>query len=94
MNKITESASKLVLLYVMGILGILALVAGVYSVITQTLGEGAKMILLAFTGAITFLLGFYFGYKGDSSQTGKSSSIMTELTTSEKGLDIPSQFTK
>lgn len=65
MNNITRSASKIVLLYIVGILGLLALFAGAYSVWTQTFGEAAKIILSAFTGAVTFLLGFYFGYKGE-----------------------------
>lgn len=67
-NSITKSASKLVLLFIVAILGILSLAAGFYSIFTQTFGEAAKMIITAFTGAVTFLLGYYFGSKGDSNQ--------------------------
>lgn len=65
MNNILKSASKLVLLYVVGILGLLSLASGIYSVFTETFSEAAKIIMTAFTGAVTFILGFYFGYKGD-----------------------------
>ena len=67
MKNITNSASKLVLLYIITILGLLALLAGAYSVLTNTFGEAAKIILGAFGVALNFVLGFYFGYKGDSS---------------------------
>lgn len=82
MNNITKSASKLVLLYIIAILGILSLVAGIFSVITGTFSEASKIILSAFGVALNFVLGFYFGYKGDSNTT-------TPVTT-----ENPSQFTK
>ena len=66
MKNITSSASKLVLLYIVMILGILGLVAGIYSVVTQSFGEASKIILSAFGVALNFVLGFYFGYKGDN----------------------------
>jgi len=66
MKNITSSASKLVLLYIVMILGILSLVAGIWSVVTGTFGEASKIILSAFGVALNFVLGFYFGYKGDS----------------------------
>ncbi len=69
MSKITTSASKLVLLYIVAILGILALVAGIFSVITNTFGEASKIVLGAFGVALNFVLGFYFGYKGDTPVT-------------------------
>ena len=68
MSEIMKSASKIVLLWIVGILGILALIAGIYSVITGTFGEAAKIILNAFGSALTFVLGFYFGSKGDPAQ--------------------------
>lgn len=68
MSDITKSASKLVLLYIVGILGVLALVAGIYSLTTETFSEAAKIVLGSFTGSVTFLLGFYFGSKGDPNQ--------------------------
>jgi len=86
MNNISKSASKLVLLYIVFILGLLALFAGGYSVITQTFSKAAEIILTAFTGAVTFLFGFYFGYKGeqrnpvlpDASQTSERGAETTE----------------
>lgn len=69
MSNITKSASKLVLLYIVAILGILSLVAGIFSVITGTFGEASKIILSAFGVALNFVLGFYFGYKGDTTTT-------------------------
>lgn len=68
MNKISTSASKLVLLYIVGILGVLTLIAGGFSVVTQTFGDASKVILTAFSGAVTFLFGFYFGSKGEPSE--------------------------
>ena len=69
MSNITKSASKLVLLYIVAILGVLSLVAGIFSVITGTFGEASKIILSAFGVALNFVLGFYFGYKGDTTTT-------------------------
>lgn len=68
MNNITSSASKLVLLYIIAILGILSLFAGVWSIATGTFGEAAKIILALFGTANSFVLGFYFGSKGESNQ--------------------------
>lgn len=65
MNNILGSASKLVLLYLVLILGILGLVAGVHSVLTGQFNDSEKAILVAFTGAVTFVFGFYFNSKGD-----------------------------
>lgn len=67
MQNITSSASKIVLLWIMGILGIMALFAGIYSVATNTFGDASKVILASFAAANTFLLGFYFNSKGDTS---------------------------
>ena len=65
MKNITSSATKIVLLYIVGILGLLALAAGMYSILTETFSEAAKIVLASFTGSVTFLLGYYFGYKGE-----------------------------
>lgn len=93
MNNITKSASKLVLLYIIAILGLLSLFAGGYSVVTQTFGEASKIILSAFGVALNFVLGFYFGYKGD---TTKNVPDFVDTATGERGTDteILSQFTK
>jgi uncharacterized membrane protein len=89
MKNITSSASKLVLLYIVAILGILALVAGVFSVVTNTFGEASKIVLAAFGVALNFVLGFYFGYKGDSptvTTTEKLGKVeTTETKTASKG---------
>lgn len=66
MKNITSSASKLVLLYIVGILGLLALFAGCFAVATNTFGDATKTIVALFGNAVTFVLGFYFGYKGDT----------------------------
>ena len=65
MNKILESASKMVLLYLVFILGILALIAGTHSILAGQFDDAAKAILASFGGAITFVFGFYFNSKGD-----------------------------
>ncbi len=66
MNNITSSASKLVLLYIVAILGVLALTAGIFSIVTGTFGEASKEIISAFGTVITLVLGYYFGYKGET----------------------------
>lgn len=66
MENILQSASKLVLLYLVGILGILTLVAGIHGVLAGTFTDIEKGIITAFTGAITFVFGFYFNSKGDT----------------------------
>lgn len=68
MNSIFESASKLVLLYIVGILGLLSLLAGGWSIATDTFGEAAKIILTSFGSVTTFVMGYYFGAKGDTTQ--------------------------
>lgn len=65
MQSITSSASKIVLLVLVGILSILALVAGIHAVLAGTFSDAEKAILTAFTGAVTFVFGFYFSSKGD-----------------------------
>jgi uncharacterized membrane protein YozB (DUF420 family) len=62
---IFSSASKLVLLALVATLVILALVAGIHSVLTGTFNDAEKAILTAFTAALTFVFGFYFNAKGD-----------------------------
>jgi len=66
MKEIISSASKMVLLFLVVILGILALVAGIHSVLSGEFNDASKAILTAFTGAITFVFGFYFNSKGDT----------------------------
>jgi hypothetical protein len=66
MNDIIKSATKLVLLYLMFILGALSVFAGVWGIIKGTLEP--KEIITYFGSAVTFLLGYYFNSKGDTSQ--------------------------
>lgn len=65
MNDISSSASKIVLLFLVFVLGVLALIAGYQSVMTGEFNDASKAILTAFTGALTFVFGFYFNSKGD-----------------------------
>lgn len=67
-NKITSSATKLVLLSVMGVLDILALFAGLWGVVTGNMSETIKVILALFVSVVSFLMGYYFGSKGDPTQ--------------------------
>lgn len=65
MEKIYTSATKLVLLAIMIVLCILSLVAGVYAVVTGTFSEAAKVILALFASTVSYIVGYYFGSKGD-----------------------------
>ena len=65
MKTITSSASKIVLLTLVGVLATLALVAGIHAVLTGQFNDAEKAILVAFTGSLTFVFGFYFNSKGD-----------------------------
>lgn len=64
-QKISSSASKIVLLFLVGILGLMAMVAGIYSILTDTYGDAATIILIAFSNALSLVLGYYFNSKGD-----------------------------
>lgn len=64
---ILKSASKIVLLTLVAVLAILTLVGGVHDVLTGVFSEVTKVILLAFSSALTFVMGFYFGTKGETS---------------------------
>lgn len=65
MTNILQSASKIVLLFLVGILGVLALIAGTHGILTGSFNDAEKAVLTAFTGAVTFIFGFYFNSKGD-----------------------------
>lgn len=67
MNNIISSASKLVLLYVVGILGLIGAFAAIWGITQGTLDP--KEITSLFGTALTFVLGFYFGSKGEPSVT-------------------------
>ena len=65
MGDILSSASKLVLLFVVFILGITAAFAAVWGIVHSTLDP--KELVTQFGTAVTFVLGFYFGSKGEPS---------------------------
>jgi hypothetical protein len=66
-NAINKSAAKMVLLGLVGTLIVLSLVAGIYSILTGSYGDAAGIIMVAFSNALSFVLGFYFNTKGDAS---------------------------
>ena len=78
-ENITKSASKLVLLTLIGVVAVLSIIAGIHDVLAGQFSEVTKVILLAFTNALTFVLGFYFNYKGSEGET------TTETITGEGG---------
>ncbi len=80
MSKITSSATKIVLLFIIGVLGFLALIAGIYSILTQTFSEASKIILAAFGVVLNMVCAFYFAYKGE---TGPTNTIATTTATTE-----------
>lgn len=84
MENIIRSASKLVLLFLVGVLGVLAMVAGGHGVVAGTFNEAEKLILTTFAGAITFVFGFYFGYKGEEKPAPR-----TEAGREEHREDVP-----
>ena len=65
MQNIFQSASKIVLLFLVFILGVLALIAGIHSVLSGEFNDASKAIITSFGGALTFVFGFYFNSKGD-----------------------------
>lgn len=67
MSEITKSASKVVLLAIIAVLCIITLVAAIVGVVRGSL-EPVKDIISLFGSALSFVLGFYFGSKGDPSQ--------------------------
>ncbi len=64
--EILKSASKIVLLFVVLILGLMAAFAGVWGLVKGTLDP--KEIISLFGTALTFVLGYYFSNKGDPTQ--------------------------
>jgi len=68
MTELFKSATKVVLLLLMVALVLTAMFATIYSVVTNNFSEPAKIILTLFGSAVTFVMGFFFGYKGDTNQ--------------------------
>lgn len=88
MKNITKSASKLVLLYVVLILGLITSFSVVWDITHGSFNELTKIILGVFSSSVTFLFGFYFGYKGDT----PGNTIQTTTATTETksvGADLP-----
>lgn len=65
MNNISNSATKLVLLFLVIVLGILTLMAGYHAIFTGDFNDACKAIFASFAGALTLLFGYYFNSKGD-----------------------------
>lgn len=65
-STIFNSATKLVLLYTIFILGILTLAAGIRDILTGEYTEITKAILALFGGVISYVMGYYFGSKGET----------------------------
>ena len=66
---IFRSATKIVLLYMVFILGAIVAFATTWDVTHGQFGEVTKVILAAYTSAITFLFGYYFGSKNKETPT-------------------------
>lgn len=69
-KNIFNSATKIVLLYIIFILGILTLAAGLNSIFTGEYTEIAKAVLALFGGVISYVMGYYFGSKGETGSAG------------------------
>lgn len=55
------SASKIVLLWIVLVLGLLAAFAGYHSIVTGEFSDASKVILAAFVSVLNFVCGYYFG---------------------------------
>lgn len=84
MQKIYSSASKLVLLTLVAVLALLALLAGVHDVLAGEFSEVTKVILVAFSNALSLVLGFYFAFKGDSTGQFNSQTTIQEDGSSQR----------
>lgn len=61
MKGISQSASKLVLLGLIGALVILTVTAGIWDIVHGQFGDASKEILDAFKASLGFVMGYYFG---------------------------------
>lgn len=68
MSNITKSATKLVLLFLVGVLGLLTVFVVVWSVIHDNISDLTTAIFAAFSGIVGVVVGYYFNNKGDQSQ--------------------------
>lgn len=65
---IFNSPAKIVFLYIAGILGGLTAFACGWDLVHGQFSDITKLLLVAFTNAVSLTMGFYFGDKGDSNQ--------------------------
>ena len=70
MKNITSSATKLVLLYIVFILGMLATFAVVWGIIHDSVNELTIAIVTSFTGIVGVVIGHYFNKPGDPTLPG------------------------
>lgn len=70
MKNITSSATKLVLLYIVLILGLLASFAVVWGIIHDNVNELTIAIVTSFTGIVGVVIGHYFNKPGDPTLPG------------------------
>lgn len=80
MSNITGSATKLVLLMLVGVLSLLSVISGIHDVWFGVFSEVTKVIFAAFSSALSGVLGYYFAYKGET-----GGSVNTQTTTNEDG---------
>lgn len=80
MNNIVSSASKIVLLSLVAVLAVATLFSAVHDVLFGEFNEVTKIVLVAFSNALSMVFGFYFAYKGtDGGQ------VSSQTTVSEDG---------
>lgn len=70
MNNITGSATKLVLLFIVFILGMMALFAVVWGIVTNQVSEITTAIFASFSGIVGVVVGHYFNKPGDPTISG------------------------
>lgn len=64
-NKISNSATKLVLLYLVFILGLLTAFIVVWSTVTGNTNEMTSVVFAGFSGVVGVVIGHYFKSNGD-----------------------------
>jgi hypothetical protein len=70
MNNITQSATKLVLLYIVLILGLMTAFAVIWGIVTNSVNELTMAILASFSGIVGVVVGHYFNKPGDPTLPG------------------------
>ena len=83
-SEILNSATKLVLLYLIFILGTISLFAGIWDIVHAQFSEVTKIILALFGSVVNFVAGYYFSEREKSPVpigTVTTSKTNTEVTT-------------